>query len=491
MPISNYQTPGVYVTESTLPNVNAIPVNALNIAFFGYVPPANAPTNFYQDVFQTTTSGTPQTFTLTQSGVQSNTFVLYNNTTGYGISISGSNGAVASGYNASSATSISGTTTFTVSGLPANTWINAQYSYSTALFGTLYTFADYNSAQAVFGPAFSYVNGSPVVTSPNTLAAYLAFQNGAQVVSCMNIPTTNSGSTADFINAIYSTQTNESIDVIVPLKYDNAYSTAGGTNGTLFYGLSNYLNAQANNGIYQRSFIGLDGTVASGTQNLINTCQAITTNLNNTRVSLVAPQLVTYNPGLNSNTGTTTGVVNIDGLYLTAAVAGVFAGQTNVATPITNKAVNGFVGIPNQISTANSNTLQSYGTTVVRQDRYGNLTVRQGLTTNISSWLTQEISINAIADSLARLMTNSLNSSNLIGAPLTSNNVAALQSVVQATLSSAVRTGLIQNYTNVQYGQNPQNPTQINVSFTYSPTIPLNYIDVVMTIDSNTGTVSF
>ena len=69
MPISNYQTPGVYVTESTLPNVNAIPVNALNIAFFGYVPPANAPTNFYQDVFQTTTSGTPQTFTLTQSGV--------------------------------------------------------------------------------------------------------------------------------------------------------------------------------------------------------------------------------------------------------------------------------------------------------------------------------------------------------------------------------------------------------------------------------------
>jgi len=490
MPIPNYQTPGVYVTESTLPNVNAISANALNIAFFAYVPSGNYPTNSYQDVFQTTTSGIPQTFTLTQSGAIASSFVVYNNTTGYQIAVSGSAGAVASGFNVAYPVTSGNSTTFTVSGFAPNTWINAQYNYSTALPGIIYSFADYNSVQSIFGPAFSYVNGNPTVTSPNTLAAYLAFQNGAQVVSCMNIVSTN-GSTSDFMSAIYSTQTNQTIDVIVPLKFDNAYSTAGGTNGTLFYGLSNYLNAQANNGIYQRAFIGLDGTVASGTQNLINTCSAITTNLNNTRVSLVAPQLVTYNPGLNSSTGTTTGVVNIDGLYLTAAVAGLFAGQPNVATPITNKSVNGFVGIPNQISTANSNTLQSYGTTVVRQDRFGNLTVRQGLTTNVSSWLTQEISINAIADSLAHLMTNSLNASNLIGAPLTSSNVASLKSVVQSTLSTAVRTGLIQTYTNIQYGQNPQNPTQVNVSFTYSPTIPLNYIDVVMTIDSNTGTISF
>jgi hypothetical protein len=493
MPIPNYQSPGVYVTQTSSPTAGTIPNNAINTAFFAYVPSGSAPTNAWSDKFLVTNSGTPQTFTLSQSGAITS-FSLLNNTTGTVLVASGSNGLVASGFNYAPPVTSSGTTTVTVSGLPSNTWLSANYNYPTAQFGQLYTFTDFNSLQTVFGPAFTYnnVTGTSVVNSPATLAGYLAFQNGSTVVSCMNIISVSGGTETEFLSAIQSTTTIPGIDVIVPLKMDSTYYTSGGTNGTLFFGLDSFLTAQATNGVYQRAFIGLDSNVGNGTtQNLINTCQAITTNLNSTRMSLLAPQTVTYNPAINGNIGGTTGLTTINGYYFAAAVAGLFSGLPNVAYPLTNKFISGFAGIPNQISVSDSNTLQSYGTMVTRQDKFGNISIRQGLTTNISSWLTQEVSINAIGDQLAKNLTNALNYSGIIGSPLTPATVTTLESVVQSTLTKALNTSLIQSFTNLTYSQNPNNPTQINISFQYSPTIPLNYVNVNFSINTATGSVQF
>jgi hypothetical protein len=492
MPIPNYQTPGVYVTQTTSFNTGTISPNALNTAFFAYVPSGNAPTNAWSDKFLVTTSGN-QTFTLTQSGTVTG-FSVVSNTTGFTYAASGIVSAVASGFNVSSAVTSSGITQFTVSGIAANTWISANYNYPTALYGQLYTFTNFNDVQTAFGPAFTYnqLTGTSVVNSPNTLAAYLAFLNGSQVVSCMNITAVSGGTTGEFMAAIQSTTNTTGIDIIVPLKFDNAYSTSGGTNGSLFYSLQGFLNAQAAQSVYQRAFIGLDGTVGNGsTQNLINTCQAITSNLNSSRMSLMAPQTLGYNPATNGNAGTVTGITTIDGYYLAAAAAGLLSGQSTVATPITNKYVQGFAGIPNQISVSDSNTLQSFGTTVVRQDRFGNITVRQGLTTNTTNWLTQEISISAIGDQLAKNLTNGINSANIIGSPLTPVTLASLQSTVGSLLTDAKNSGLITAYNGVTYSQNPNNPTQVNVRFQYSPTIPLNYVSVVFSINSSTGTITF
>jgi len=492
MAIPNYQTPGVYVSQTQYPNVGALSTTSPNILFLAFVPSGQSPTNPKVDTFLVQSGNS--TFTLTQSGTITG-FVASNNVTGVSYVASGTVNAVASGFNVSNPVTTNNVTQFTVSGLPANTWVNVNYNYGTVIPGVFYTFNDFNSVQSLFGPAFSYVNGTPTVTSPNTLAAYLAFQNGAQVVTCTNIiSTTNSGTTGEFFNAIVSgTQFYPGVDVIVPLKYDSAFnSNATWQTSALFTPLTNYLTAQANNGTFQRAFLGLDQTVASGTNpSLINTAQLIDTTLNSSRVTVVAPQSVTYNPGLNTTNGSTTGYVNLDGIYLTAAIAGVFAGQPNVATPITNKTVTGFIGIPNQISANDSNVLQSFGTTVVRQNNFGTLTIRQGLTTNVTNWLTQEISINAIGDQLAKALTNALNNSGLIGSPLTQTNVHSLESVVASTLQYAVKTGLIQAYLNLSFSQSPSNTTQINVTFTYSPTIPLNYIQVTMSIDSSTGSITF
>ena len=487
MPISNYQTPGVYVTQAQQIQVSP-QNNALNIAFFGYVPSGNYPTAPQTDTFLVTSSGF-QTFNLTQSGaIVPTTDFLSNTNTGFVYTASGTSTTVPAGYYSVPVT-VSGVTSFTVSGFTVNSYITANYTFTTAQPGVLYTFNNYNQVQQTFGPAFNYNGTSTTIASPNTLAAYLAFLNGARQVSCMNILAVSGGSEADFMTAIYSTQSTPGIDVIVPLKYDSAYNVSDPGQGQLFYNLSSYLTAQANLGNYMRSFIGLDSTVGQ-TTSLLTTCANIDTQLSNSRVSLVAPQTFIYAPGQNATNGNVAGTMTINGYYMAAAVAGLFTGQSSVAVPLTNKYANGFVSIPNQISSADSNTLQSYGTLVVRQDRNSNILVRQGLTTDITNWLTQEVSIGAIGDQLVKSIVGAVNNSGLIGSPLTPTIYSTVTSVIQTVLNSALQSNLIQSWTNYQQTPNQSNPTEIDVTFQYAPTIPLNYINVVFSINSQTGVVT-
>jgi len=477
MPIANYQTPGVYVTQGANPAVNSVSSTALNICYLGYVPPSGYPTNSQTDVFQyTTASGGSQTFTLSTSGTVTN-FSLINNITGVPITASGNYTGPATVSGVTTISTVSGSTTF----VQNSTWVSASYNYTTVVPGQTVSFTDFNSVQNLFGPAFTYTNGSPTINSPCTLAAYLAFLNGAQLVSCQNIVASGSGSNQDFLNAIQSFAGTEGIDVFVPLIYDTQYNTQ--STGTLFKGMSYFFNAQAANGIYQRGFIGMDSSVT----NLVNTASAITADLQSTRMTLAAPNVMTYNPGVNTTTGLTTGTVQIPGYYLAAALAGLFVGQRDVYVPITNKAVTGFAGVPDQITSANSTTLQSYGVTVARQQTNGNTVVRQGLTTDTTNWITQELSIQAIGDRLANVLHYNLSNSTLIGSPLTNATLSTLQSYVLSILSAEKSNGLIQAFTTPTYSQDPNNLTRVNVAFQYSPTLPLNYINIAFSINTSTG----
>ena len=501
MPISNYQNPGVYVTQVTNPSLASVNNNALNICFLAAVPSGVAlPVAPQTDRFLLTSTSGIQTFSVTQSGAFYSSFALTNNVTGATL-VSGvdytptvTNGTITSFTTISGGNGISG-----VNGVGANGYIQANYNYGVTNSGQLYTFYDFNSVQNLFGPAFNFnsTTGAVTVNSPASLAAYLAFQNGAQTVTCSNIAisgattvsgvNTKSATAQDYLNAVYGLVLAPSIDVIVPLYFDSSFVST--TSGTLFTGLSNFLNAQATNGIYQRAFIGLDPTTVSGT-NLVNTVANITTGLKSKRVTLAVPQQITVNPGLNSTTGISTGSTNVEGFYLAAALAGLFVGQDDVYVPITHKVINGLIGIPNQISTSQSTTIQSLGGTVARQRADGTIYVRHGLTTDTSNWLTQEISINAIGDRLAQYIQGNIENSEIIGSPLTQGTLASLQSIVLSTLMRAVTNNLIQSYQNLTYSVNVSNPTTVNVSFQYSPTFPLNYVQVTMSINSQTGSIT-
>ena len=492
MAVNNYQNPGVYVSQVTNPSLTTANPQSLNICFLANAS-GNNPVAPQTDRFLVT-SGTsaPMSFALTQSGVVTSSVVVTNNTTGATLTL-GTDYALTTVNNTTTLTTITGGSG--IAGVGANGWIATNYNYTTAVPGQTYTFYNFNSVQNTFGPAFSYNNnGTVTVNSPASFASWLAFQNGAQVVSCQNIISAsgNAGTEQDFLNAVQGLVKVPGINVIVPLKYDATYNPGGSGAGTLFGGLNNFLTAQATNGVYQRAFVGMDSTV-SGT-NLINTVSKIATaigsNGSGSRMTLAVPQQVNVNPGLNSVTGISTSYVTVDGIYLAAALAGLFTGQADVYVPITHKNVNAIQSIPNQISASDSTTIQSFGGTVVRQRANGTLYVRHGLTLNTTNWLTQELSIQAIGDRLSNNIAQTLNNSTLIGSPLTNNTLASLQSTVLATLMRAVNTNLIQSYQNLTYATNPANPTNVVVSFQYSPTIPLNYVNVNLSVNVQTGSIT-
>lgn len=474
-PIPGYQNPNVYVQQAPSPVItNAALSTVPNILFLAYTP--NLPTNNQSDTFQFTSPSGIQTFTLSQSGTVSN-FLLSDSLTG---------APLVSGTNYSGPTSVSGITTFTtISGtafVQNSTYLQASYTYTTVSTGVTYTFTDYNSAANAFGQPFVYSGSLPVINSPASLAAFLAFQNGAPQVTLMNI-TSASGSTADFLTAIQSFAGSYTFDLVVPLVYDTAYNSL--STGPLFKGIAEFLTAQANNGVFQRTFLGLDSSASTGSLP-INVPINIAGDMSTGRVSIVNLPVINYNPGFNSTTGTTTGVVSINGYYVAAALAGQWASQPP-QIPLTHEILAGFTSIPNQLNSSQETTLQSYGVLVVAQRRDGRIYTRHGLTTDTTNWLTQEISISSIGDYVAQNFKNDFIASNLIGKALTSSIMGAINNLTIGILNNLKVAGVIQGYTGINIVQDVNNPTRVLVTFLYSPTIPLNYISVTIAINTSSG----
>lgn len=509
MPISNYQIPGVYVTQSGSQLTAVNPTN-INIMLLADQPVPGVTTDTFNGVIATSGVNIGQ---LTIPMVNTTTTGTYSTFSGYTVTwvsgsttVTGTYGTNFTIYTApntpSSYLSTSGITVG-VSGVPSGT-ISVTYGHNWGAYGTYY---DFNSLSNTIG---SSVSGT-TITNPAVLAAQLAFQNGANTVQVLPVARISSSGTAiasvaDWTRALNSAGTGNDptylsnfngVDVIVPLY---GFVNASGTNigqiityggGTVAQALTSYLANQFNVAKYQRAFVGIDGTANQVTTSQM---QALASGFGGstagTRVTLVYPTTINYNPGLNTNTGLTNVNFNIPGYYLAAALAGTFVGQTEVSTPITNKIVNGFNYIPNQISLTDASTnYLPFGITTVFQKRDGNLWCLQGLTTNVTNWLTQEISINAVGDRLAERIMNDLLNSFLIGGPLTAKTSGAALGTVQSTLTNAVSTALIQSYQNLQYSVNPSNPTTINITFQYSPTYPINYIQVTFSLNTQTGNV--
>ena len=503
MPIPNYQVPGVYVTQTTSALTSVSPTS-LSIAivadqqtpgsqtdtFYAPVPTSGIPLGQLSvPMVNTSYSGTYTSysgFTLTWTSGNTTSGTTVTGTYGYNFNISTANGI-------STLTTV-GVTATGVNVLPSGT-LTLQYGHNWGAYGR---YTSQNAVVSAIGPAIS---GTTVV-NPAVLASQFAFQNGASIVSIVpvaRISGTSAAATSDWTNTFSAVSSgsnpiylsNTAADVIVPLHpLTNNGAITDTSAGTVAGAISGYLTKQSNNGVYQRAFLGVDGTGAlitvSGYQNLAN-------GFNSSRVSLVYPPVVNYNPGLNTNNGLSNATINIAGYYMAAAVAGTFVGQQpDVSTPITNKQVYGFNDIPNQINLVEAQTSYlPYGILVVRKKTDGNFWVLHGLTTNVNNWITQEVSISAIGDRLTQLIRTDLVNSYLVGGPLTKNTSAAVLATVQATLTNALSNGLIQAYQNLSFTINPATPTTITVSFQYAPTYPINYIQANVSLNTQTGQVVY
>lgn len=327
-------------------------------------------------------------------------------------------------------------------------------------------FYDLDTIREKFGDPLD-ANGQ--IESELTLAAQLALANGAtQLILVATDPADD-----------FPVQ-----DAIAKLGYRadvNTVVALSGNASDITY-LKGHVVQQSNDGQLRRAFVGLDGLSDTlDFQDFIDKAGQ----LHSERVSLVAPSR------LKLENGTDTPIL-VPGYFAAAAVAGLQAGQVP-QEPLTRKQVFGFLGVDRDEQNSSQETfkMQAAGVLVISEDRFGRLIVKHGLTTDMTTVYTREISVITCRDRLRDFVLETLEGGALVGSPMTAETPNLVMAAVNSALEEAAIQGLIFDYSDVKYRFPTDNATMIQVRFSYKPTLPLNYIHVQFSIDTSTGTVEF
>lgn len=329
------------------------------------------------------------------------------------------------------------------------------------------SFTDFPSLVAAYGAPFNTSTGA--VSSDLSFAAMLAFQNGASEIVAVAAATSGD---SDVENAISQLVTADVPLVTVVSGSSNVHSS-----------LIAHVNSMNTQGNYRMGIIGKDGTTTAYTASSL---QLAAKGINDESIVLVSPATFTITNPIDA-----TKSYNIGAHYMASAVAGMFAAR-DVQYPLTRKFVAGFSGIydtrtpTQQVQDSQAGLLEL----IQLGGSGGPLQVRHGVTTAIGSINTAEASVVRAKHEMARRMLTTLNQA-VVGQVLRFDEVNTIvASLVSSVLEQLVHEQAIQAYTNVTATIVPNNPTAVQVSYSYLPSFPVNNINVTFTIDTNTGDFS-
>jgi hypothetical protein len=364
------------------------------------------------------------------------------------------------------------------------------YNYADATYYAPQVFTDQQSVINAYGQPFLSVvpvtvNASQVA-NPLSCAAQIAFSNGATTLLMVACNPADGSLEEQFTAAYAKVATTAACTIVVPVFTDDL-TPGSGTVAAEAMSMAQALNTAMvsayNDGFPRIGFFGLPRNYSESDIPVPTFASGIASR----RLVLAYPEIVQL---YNTATSTT---FQASGCYLAVALGAVLS-SLPVNTGTTNQVIRGTAGLPqaeiSAMTNAFMNSIAAYGVSVCAVNYTGALICRQGLTTDMSAINHQEISVVRQADSLLVAVSQGLQSSGLIGSPITANTVSAVQESVLGILEAAVTGNVIISYQNLTVTQQAYpggNPTIISVVFTYLPAMPLNYITVQMSIDISGG----
>ena len=470
-----YVNPGIYIEEINFP-LTVSPSIAPTI--IGLVGTGQGYQSYTQTILvPADTGGSGTAVALTKLGINTSSIVIVDRWTGQGY-----NGAAAfivgTDYTVTTSTSAPGSVQYPVTSITRITtgnisvaeYLTISYTFTDATYGTVQSFTDYQDVVGAYGNPFDTTGTT--INSSVTLAAYLAFLNGAQTIYVSPV-TAASPTAANYVSAVNAFGTYPEVNVVVPL------SDLTGTPG-VYQGTLQYLTQMQGQGTYVIAFVGRSLGSAGTYTDLISQAQGI----DNSRVAIVFPSQINILNGSNT--------ITVDGWYAAAAVAGVLGGQAP-QIPLTHKKVKGFSGIPQQVLPTSQQefNMQQSGVMVLHKNRDGSIQVNHGLSTNPTNIYTREFNIQFAQDRLQDLLVSVLNQSALIGGVLDATTPNLVMSIVTGALNYAESQDLIYSYANTKWRVPSFNPTLMQVQFSYKPMLPLNYIQIQFAVDTTAGSIDF
>ncbi len=354
--------------------------------------------------------------------------------------------------------------------------ITVSYRYTDPTYYDPFVFYDYDDVRAAYGDPFNTtretVNGVAPggIISELTLAAKFAFMNGAYQIVCVAVRPEDpeAPSVADYVDALEKLNDQALVAVVVPCN---------GSMQPLEEQVRQHVVAQSNNRFERRAIIGMDGVVSS-VQRRTRASQ-----IGEQRVALISPTKFSYySPELSKS-------VELGGQFMAASLAGMTVSMP-YAQPLTHKVITGWDGVVDLQKEQEKNDESKAGLMVVEKTRRQKMWVRHGVTTDNTDLLHREWNIIGQQDALVFRLRDYLENANLIGQPIYDYTLVNVKAAAEAALQSLLRDGLMVNYSGLKARQLLTNPDVIEVSFSWLPAMPLNYIVVTFAVSLTSGSVT-
>lgn len=476
---AGYVEPGVYVSSDTSGSAAAVGVSGTVVCLVG----KGLGYNIYTERVSFTGGNV---VALTRQGIDPDSVVVSGTITVGGVPTQTTFIANAGGtphdYSVSqtgSGTAATASLSRTTSGgIPSGGTVLVSYHYTDPTYFALNSFSDYSSFEDAYGVPFDPATGE--IQSELSLAAQLAYQNGARVIYAVALSGSGSQS-AQLQSALALTLSNYDINIVVPLNNGVNDGSAAQNMASV---LAGHLQAAENDGLYRIGIFGVDRQFQGVTPDVL------AKQSNYRRIVLVWPQTFLYYNSLINMTQV------LAGYFFAAACAGKLADQ-DINRGLTQSQIRSFTGIPAAVvsgmSKVNKDAWSGSGVSVAEIGRSGQLVIRHGVTTQIDSIQNKEISIVREGDALVNLIQTALIQADLIGDPITIDTPMSIKAIIAGALETALASQIIQAYSDLLVRQQALptgDPTYIQCSFKWQPTYPLNYIGVVLTLDLNTGSLT-
>ena len=379
--------------------------------------------------------------------------------------------------------------------------VNVTYQYVPADYFDPIRLDSLGSVESRFGSAYN--TSGTAINSHVSYAAAVAFENGASDVviqplfarSTPGDPTTarsqptatQAATTTTWADTLHILRDIEDINVLVPVVGQSMENIADAQQLAILQVVQDHIRFMKLEEQYIIGIFGEDST-ASTSEGQLATLTAHAGTLAARYGGDLAEQTILVSPSKFARALPLMGqAINVGGQYAAAAIAGMLAARP-VSAALTRRQLAGFTGVMETRTKTQKNQEAAAGLMVVEQKNQA-IQVRHSITLDSTRTDRREVSvvrakhymIESVRDTIER---------QIIGQVIADGNAPfVVRSTIIGVLEQLRQGRDLVDYSNVECRALTSDPTVIEARFSYRPAFPLNFVQIVFSVDLTTGDV--